>query len=265
LIRGGSSIMKARDDVMQMPGRAKALECHARGAWFETTRIHSRRSAPTRRVQRCLVSHGSALLALFLFSVVPVRGQIATDTAGLGGRYGTLQMLLEKTFLQVDVLELEIRVDPETAAQVEDGMAVNGENADEEAILSALIAAPRVWARLTFKRDIGVDRLIREIRNSMRKAVQAGLLDPAGYDTISASLPEWYASLRERGVRNGDGQYYRIRGDTLRTTFVGRDGEQFIDETATSPVNRRALLTSWFAPGSDFRDKLLASLPRPSR
>jgi hypothetical protein len=227
--------------------------------------MHSRRCASARSVQRCLVSHGSPLLALLLFSVVPVRGQIATDTAGLGGTYGTLQMLLEKTFLQVDVLELEIRVDPVTAAQVEDGLAVNSENADEEAIASALIAAPQVWARLTFKRDVGVDRLIQEIRNSMRKAVQAGLLDPAGYDIISASLPEWYAPVRERGIRNGDGQYYRIRGDTLRTTFVGRDGAQYIDETATSPTNRRALLTSWFAPGSDFRDELLASLPRPSR
>jgi hypothetical protein len=248
-----------------MPGRAKLPQGYARGARFETTRMHSRRCASARSVQRCLVSHGSPLLALLLFSVVPVRGQIATDTAGLGGTYGTLQMLLEKTFLQVDVLELEIRVDPVTAAQVEDGLAVNSENADEEAIASALIAAPQVWARLTFKRDVGVDRLIQEIRNSMRKAVQAGLLDPAGYDIISASLPEWYAPVRERGIRNGDGQYYRIRGDTLRTTFVGRDGAQYIDETATSPTNRRALLTSWFAPGSDFRDELLASLPRPSR
>jgi hypothetical protein len=251
--------MKAEDDVTQMPGRPQG---HARGARFETTRDNPRRSAPARSV---LISHGLPLLALFLFSVMPVRGQIATDTAGLGGTYGTLQMLLEKTFLQVDVLELEIRVDPATAAQVEDGMAVNGENANEEAIASTLIAAPQVWARLTFKRDVGVDRLIQEIRNSMRKAVQAGLLDSAGYDTISASLPAWYAPLRERGIRNGDGQYYRIRGDTLRTTFVGRDGVQFFNETATSPTNRRALLTSWFAPGSDFRDELLASLPRPPR
>jgi len=249
--------------VTELPAAVRDNDTH--GSKSETTRMHSRLSAPPRSVQRFLVSYGSASLALFLFSVVPGHAQIATDTAGLGGMYGTLTMLLEKTFLRVDVLELEIRVDPITAAHVEDGLAVNGEDADEEAIASALIDAPYVWARLTFKRDVGVERLIQEIRNSMRKAVHAGLLDPAGYDAISESLPAWYAPLGDRGIRNGDAQYYRIRGDTLRTTFIGRDGVQFIDETAASPTNRRALLTSWFAPGSDFREELLASLPRSSR
>lgn len=189
--------------------------------------------------------------------------QIASDTTGLGGRFGTMSMLLEKTFLQVDVLDLEIRTDSVTAGRIAailNAGAVDGAAGDS--IARVMLRAPAIWARMSFKRGIGVDRLIQEIRNSMRKAVEAGLLDQSALDVISGSLPEWYAPLEDRGVRDGDAQYYRIEGDTLRTMYVGREGETWIDATATRPANRTALLASWFARGSDFREKLLNSLPR---
>lgn len=189
--------------------------------------------------------------------------QIASDTTGLGARYGRMSMLLEKTFLKVDVLELEIRTDSVTSAGIAAALdGGDGDGAARAEIARLVVNAPELWARMTFERDVGVERLIQEIRNSMRKAVEAGMLEARAFDVISGSLPEWYASLGERGVRDGDAQYYRISGDTLRTMYIGRDGETYIDATATTPANRTALLASWFAPGSDFRDKLLASLPR---
>lgn len=196
----------------------------------------------------------------FVLSGAPCSAQIAADTAGLGGSFGTMQMLLEKTFLKVDVLDLEIRVDSMTAGEIQRIAAQDGDGA-ADAMASAMIDAREVWARLAFRRGVGVDRLIEEIRKSMRKAVENGDLDAAGFESIAASLPAWYAPLLQRGIRDGDAQYYRIRGDTLHTIFVGRDGEQFIDETATAPTNRRALLASWFTRDSDFRDGLLRSLP----
>jgi hypothetical protein len=200
-------------------------------------------------------------LVLIISTITPVRAQVADDTTGLGGDYGTMRMLLEKTLFKVDVLELEIRLDPSTASKIAGvaGSGLSGSGASDSIARFAIDAAD-VWARLTFQRDVGVDRLIQEIRNSMRKAVDAGMLDQTGFDAISAGLPAWYASLVDRGIRDGDVQYYRIHGDTLRTMFIGRDGATWIDETATSPVNRRALLASWFAPGSDFRDGLIGSL-----
>lgn len=197
---------------------------------------------------------------LGLMFSVPCSAQIAADTAGLGGPFGTMRMLLEKTFLKVDVLDLEIRVDSATAAEIQRVAEQNGDGIPD-AIASAMIDAHEVWARLAFRRGVGVDRLIEEIRKSMQKAVENGDLEAAGFESIAASLPTWYETLRQRGIRDGDAQYYRIRGDTLHTIFVGRDGEQFIDETATSPTNRRALLASWFTRDSDFRDDLLRSLP----
>lgn len=205
---------------------------------------------------------GGLLLGLLL-SGSPCSAQITADTAGLGGSFGTMHMLLEKTFLKVDVLDLEIRVDSMTAAEIQ-RIAVQDGDGTAGAIASAIIDAREVWARLAFRRGVGVDRLIEEIRKSMHKAVENGDLDAGGFESIAASLPAWYAPLAERGIRDGDAQYYRIRGDTLHTVFVGMDGEQFIDETATSPTNRRALLASWFTRDSDFRDRLLRSLP-PAR
>jgi hypothetical protein len=192
--------------------------------------------------------------------------QLAADTAGLGGRFGSMQMLLEKTFLKVDVLALDIRVDAGAAAEIEAAIREAGRPANAaDAIANAVLAADDVWAELAFKRDIGVDRLVDEIRKSMRKAVEAGVLDEPGFQQIAASLPEWYAPLRERGIRSGDAQYYRIRGDTLHTTFVGREGATFIDQTANTRTNRLAVLGSWFATASEFRDKLIKSLPTASR
>lgn len=209
---------------------------------------------------------GFAVVLALGTGVTPARSQLAADTAGLGGRFGTMHMLLEKTLLKVDVLVLDIRVDTVTASAIEAAIGEAGSPDDAaDAIANATIEARGVWARLAFRRGLNVERLIGEIRKSMRKAVAAGLLDQADYETIASRLTEWYAPLQQRGIRNGDAQYYRIRGDTLHTTFVGRDGDTFIDQTAIARANRTAVLASWFASGSEFREELIESLPSSAR
>lgn len=80
------------------------------------------------------------------------------------------------------------------------------------------------WASLSFQRDVDFDRFLDGIRDGINVARKAGLVEPAFARSLSDSLPAWYASLRVRGVRDGDVMMYRINGDTLRTVFRTVDG-----------------------------------------
>ncbi len=54
--------------------------------------------------------------------------------------------------------------------------------------------------------------------------------------------------------------YYRIRGDSLHTVYLASDGETLLDQVDVGPERRLSVLGGYFAPGSDFRDKLVDSL-----
>lgn len=65
---------------------------------------------------------------------------------------------------------------------------------------------------------------------------------------------------RGAGVRDGDVGFYRIHADSLRTVFADGDGEVFLDQVDFDPPARYMVLGSYFARGSDFREKLVKSL-----
>jgi len=171
-------------------------------------------------------------------------------------------MLLEKTILRVDVLNLSVRVGGEAAVRlrhlVDDGIS------DQERDSVALIAsgATCATATLDFVRNVSLGRLLDSIRNSSRAAREAGLIGPATYDLIDTSLPDWYAFLEGRGVKDGDRMQYQMRGDTLNIRYVTATGDLLLDRTDIGAEQRRSVLAGYFAPGSDFRDGLIRSLGR---
>ena len=182
------------------------------------------------------------------------------DTAGVAST-PRLHTLLEKTIFQVDILTLEVRFGPETAsrlAALAEGRSYSGALADS--VLAVALDADDAWARMEFQRGFGFDRFREGMTSSVRAAVKAGIVTPATYDSIASSIPEWYDFLPERGVRDGDEIFYRVRGDTLRTVFRGVDGEVLLDQIVVGPDRGRGLLGGWFAPESDFREGLVKSL-----
>jgi hypothetical protein len=56
--------------------------------------------------------------------------------------------------------------------------------------------------------------------------------------------------------------FYRIRGDTLHTVFRSAEGENLLDQVDVGPERRLFVLGGYFAPNSDFREKLVKSLFR---
>jgi len=209
-------------------------------------------------------------LLLVLTAATAARGQegsaveasIPMDTAALmEGPHVTMRMLYERTLFAVDVLWLTVQLGPEDAKRIEalaQGQEYSKQLADS--IAQVAIHSRNAFVRSDFQRDVSQDQFFDGVRDNMEKAMDAGIVDRATYVMISNGLPVWYDFLAERGIRDGDQILYRIVGDTLRTQFVGFDGEVLRDQTDVGPERRLSVLGSYFARNSNFREKLIKSL-----
>ncbi|MDH3297542.1 MAG: hypothetical protein OEM23_01770 [Gemmatimonadota bacterium] len=170
------------------------------------------------------------IAGLLSFVVVPaaLHGQVPSrpvpvDTSGLAsGPYPAMSMKLEKTLFKVDVLTLELWFAAADDARVRAGAAL--EEAPDvvyEAVAAAALEATDVWARIRFLRGVSLGQFLDAAGENLQAAREAGLIDDAAFAEISEGLPVWYSFLRHRRVRKHDEMHYRIRGDTLRTVFVG--------------------------------------------
>lgn len=211
-------------------------------------------------LQRAVLWAGAAAL---LAAPAPAAAQtVPLDTAGLAaGPFARMEMLLERTIFRVDVLTLRVRLGPEDARRVE-RLAAGRDYSKALADSLAPVAAGSTdaFARIEFQRGIRLGQFVSSVRGNMRKARDAGYLTEEEYRKIADALPGWFAFLRERPIRRGDELLYRIRGDSLRTVFRTADGEVLLNQTDVGPERRLAVLGSYFAPGSDFREKLIRSL-----
>jgi hypothetical protein len=178
-----------------------------------------------------------------------------------------MHMLLEKTLFKVDVLTLEVRLGTSETRHVEalldaagrpDGSRGAGRLRDS--LANVALGARDAWARIEFRRDVSLGQFLDGVRDNLREATRAGVIAPATFHDIGDALPRWYAFLAERGIQAGDEMYYRVRGDSLHTVYVGSGGEVLLDQVDVGPERRLSVLGGYFAPGSDFREKLIDSL-----
>ena len=185
---------------------------------------------------------------------------IAADSLP-GGPYVDMRMLFEKTIFKVDVLTLHIRLNEADAREIE--RLVRGRRYSDQladSVADVAIQSRDVWARIRFERNVSLGQFLDGTEDNLEKVHKAGIIDESDYDLISKGMPVWYAFLEERGILDGDLAYYRIRGDTLRTQYVGVEGEVLLDQTDVGPERRLAVLGSYFVRGSDFRKGLIKSL-----
>lgn len=190
---------------------------------------------------------------------------VPVDTAGLAdGRFAAASMKLEKSIFKVDVVDVTLRLAPRAQQRLASliGDVRDAADADslEDRLVAAVVDSRGAWVRLRFLRDIGLDRFIREARSGLVKAADARFITRREARTLARQLPAWYAFLEGRGAERGDEMHYRIRGDTLRTVYLGEDGTRLLDQRDVGPERRRSVLGAYFAPGSDFRRPLLESL-----
>ena len=172
-----------------------------------------------------------------------------------------LQTLLEKTIFQVDVATLKVGFGASTARRVAPLLPVDVGTAAADSVARILADSRDARVVLTFQRDVGLDRFLDGITANLRRAREAGMVDPATEDTVTTNLRQWFAPVAARGLREGDRLRYTISGDTLRTVLEQQNGTVAVDQTDTGPGRRRAVLGGFLAPGSDFREGLLSALP----
>ncbi len=183
------------------------------------------------------------------------------DTASLAPDPGArLETLLEKTIFKVDVLSLHIRFGTETARRLERAATAEiGRDALADSVATIALDSRDVWARIRFERDVRLDQFVDGVVEDLAKARRAGIIDETAYRGVSADLPRWFGFLEDRRIRDGDQIWYRIRGDTLRTIYVGVDDGVLLDQTDVGPDRRLAVLGGYLAPGASLRKGLVQS------
>jgi hypothetical protein len=184
------------------------------------------------------------------------------DTRGLGsGPYAVMEAQLQVTFFRINVVELRIRFDEATAAEIE-RLARDQDHSEEreERLAQVAARAENALAVLRFQRDVRLSRFLREAREDLERAYEAGFIDAATLRTISAELPRSFEPIADRGFRDEDQLLYRVYPDRLRIILLDGDGRVLLDRTDEGHERRLALLGSYFAPGTEFREDLIRSV-----
>jgi hypothetical protein len=177
------------------------------------------------------------------------------------GPYSELRMLYRRTIFRVRVLELSLRVDRAARDRIREIAA--GESYAEEAasrIADAILESRQVLVQTVFLRNVSHGRFVDELIAGARCALEAGIIGQPEFQRVSDHSADWYAPIRERGIRTGDRAIYQIRGDSMRSTLQSEDGEVFVDQVDRGPGPRRSLLGGYLALCSDFREPLIRSL-----
>jgi hypothetical protein len=224
-----------------------------------TQSFAARSLVATRTLLAAAACMGSLSLSSWVLAADPVPSLNAGDLAQ--GRYAAAQMLLEKTFLKVDVLTVDMRFSKATQtkfAEIAGGKPYSKEL--DQPLAQAAIGAGRAVVRLKFKRNVELGQWMDVVKENMGQAVKAGLFSSAVEKKVGGSLPTRFAALKERGFHENDSIFYDLYPDSLRTVVVGADGAVLLDQVSKDADVIRVVLSSYFAPGSEFREPLLKSL-----
>jgi hypothetical protein len=201
------------------------------------------------------------ITALFLAGPLAAQTIAPIDTSGLGsGRYATMEMLFERTFLRVDVMRLTLRFDPPTEEALQ--TLIEGQNgaATADAVANIALESTDVMVRGVFLRNVSLSQFLDGLLTNLKNARKAGLVTEEEYRKVEDDVNVQYEPLRERGLHNGDTMWYRVSGDSLHVVVEASDGEILIESRAVGPERRRSVLGGYLAPGSEFRGGLIGSV-----
>lgn len=185
----------------------------------------------------------------------PSRSEMAS------GPYSRMHMLLEKTFLKVDVLTVDVRFGKGIHSQIA-SLAKGKQYSDAlgKQIANVAIKANDAMVELKYVRDVSLSQWMDNVKENLEQARKAGLISAAVEKRVGAGLPNWFKPISDRGYKEGDRLIYRVRANSLRTIVIGRDGKTLLDFTDKDKDAPGVVMASYFAPGSDFRKPLLKSL-----
>jgi len=188
--------------------------------------------------------------------------------AGLAGaqpaddRYGHMHMKYERTFLGVDVANIDVTFDAATRDRVRQ-LAAGQQYSDQvaERIARAALEAYDANVQVQFLHDASLKESLDAARKNLERARDAGYISQDAFATAWANVQRDFARLGQRGFKKGDRLLYHARPGSLQTTVTSGD-RVLLDVTSPGEAPRRAVLASYFAPGSDFRKGLIKDVFR---
>ena len=184
------------------------------------------------------------------------------DSPELGhGPYSFMHMMLQKTIFSINVATIDVRVDKQAQARLAD-QARDKPYSDALApqLAQTVMAAEHAVVQMQFTRNVSLNRWMGVVHESLDQARRAGLIDADLERRVKDGLPQWFAALKDRGYEKGDRLIYSVIPEGTRTMVVAASSQVLVDRVDTDPGARRVVLTSYFAPESDFREPLLRSL-----
>lgn len=210
------------------------------------------------------MKHAACLLtvALAVASAGAARADAPPAAPDLAqGPYALMHMRLQKTFLKINVADVDVRVDRPTQARFAALAAGQGDSpALESQLAAAAIGAARAVVQMQFVRDVPLNRWMGVVRDNLEQARDAGLISRDVERRVSDALPVWFAPLKDRGYLKGDRVTYSVTPDALHTTVTAAGGQVLVDVSERGDEARRVVLATYFAPKSDTREPLLRSL-----
>lgn len=174
-----------------------------------------------------------------------------------------LHYLYEATILQIDVMRLRVQVDDATAGALAE--AVRGaprSAALEREVARQYRAAREATLDMEFLHGVSGETFLEHTLKALQELVGDGAITKADADTLSREVSERFAFLGAAKVRPGDRLQYRVKADTVWTTYTRGDTVLKVDRHAGNRF-REYILATYFAPSSDFRRGLLDQIFRP--
>jgi len=199
----------------------------------------------------------SATPSLLLWVLSACGGRAPAAAPPSGGAFA-FDYVLEATIFKIDVVHVNLQIDSGTVRTVKALVSSgNRTRALEDSVGAALMETPTANARLTFLVAIPAQQFVENTAEILRDMGEEGLLASSEVEHLVRSSRQRFAFLDEAGIAPGDYVEQVLRGDSVTTTFITSLGERRLHDIQVGREHRIALLGSYFAKTSDFRDGLL--------
>lgn len=172
-------------------------------------------------------------------------------------RYGHMHMKFEKTFLGIDVANVDVTFDAATSEQF--AAIVEGQHYSDqlaERMARTALATQNASVVVQFLRNASMADFLTAVHRNLNRAHDAGYISDSTLTTAWDNVRRDFAPLAGRGFKKGDRIVYRVTPSSLQTTLIASNGV-LLDVTSAGEAPRRAMLASYFAPKTDFRTKLI--------
>lgn len=177
-------------------------------------------------------------------------------------RYGHMHTKYEKTFLGIDVANVDVTFDAATRERFA-ALAAGQRYSDQlaERMARTALEAKTVSVQVEFLHSASLKEFLDAAHKNLQRARDAGYISQSTFVTAWANVQRDFAVLANRGLKKGDRLIYRATPGSLHTTVVAGD-RVLLDITSPGDDPRRAMIASYYAPRTDFRAGLIKNVFR---